>query len=85
MLHPDPDRCGRQNRPLHEALCVWIDDPAMAAELVSPPSDTTNADGLRFAMHEVLVLERFALEARKSRKFRIYGMWSQTYGEPLPH
>ena len=32
----------------------------MAAEFFAPPSDATNAEGLRFAMHEVLVLERFA-------------------------
>ena len=55
-----PHRCARRNRPLHEALCAWLDEPAMAAEFFAPPSDTTNADGLRFAMHEVLVLERFA-------------------------
>jgi len=64
--------CVRQNRPLHEALCAWLDEPAMAAEFFAPPSDATNAEGLRFAMHEVLVLERFAQEARKSRTFRTF-------------
>ena len=62
--------CARQNRPLHETLCAWLDDPSMAAELVEPPADANNAGGLRFAMHEVLVLERFAQEARKSHAFR---------------
>ena len=64
--------CAHQNRPLHEALCAWLDEPAMAAELVAPPGDPTNADGLRFALHQVLIHERFAQAARRSRIFRTF-------------
>ena len=43
---------------------------APQTELVTPPSGDNNAAGLRFAMHEVLIYERFALEAARSREFR---------------
>jgi len=64
--------CARENRPLHEVLCAWLDAPEIAAELLEPPSDPSNADGLRFALHEALLLERLAEAATKSRSFRAF-------------
>ena len=64
--------CARENRPLHETLCAWLADPGMAPTLLEPPSADSNAAGLRFAMHQILVFERFALEAGRSREFRIF-------------
>ena len=52
-------------------MCEWIDEPSLAPHLSTPPSGS-NALGLEFAAHEVLVLERFAQKAAKSREFRVH-------------
>jgi len=62
--------CARENRPLHETLCGWLDDPSIALTLHESQEDVNNSDALTFAMHEVLVLERLAREGVRSRSFR---------------
>jgi hypothetical protein len=57
----------------------------MAAEFFAPPSDATNAEGLRFAMHEVLVLERFAQASKCVKRVAGSLVLHERYALQLQH